>query len=280
MHRNIWHDISTPTIFITDDESIAPILSCFNMGYSYKRSILSTRNGNSVNVSCIERLIPHCHTTHTESIAHISKHLFNHNSSQYNWISKIPVIMKALMITVNPKRITNTKEWLQHQEMTCTYDLDNDWVICSESLYLDQESHDIQALIIHCSWTIESRIRDYSGKNPPYFTPKAMKTIVSMFPKVDHLLVDLPSIEREDSGNQVFNHRIFFRADDPLFLSLDTHHDIESELKANQFLNRTITENCYINDLPITKGLFWLNLQLSNMQNCDAVPSRPMICLL
>src|SRR5690606_23317290 len=55
----------------------------------------------------------------------------------------------------------------------------------------------------------EKLIADYCGENiSPYFTNDAMRLIVEH--GFDHLLVDMPSIDRLFDGGHLSNHRIFW----------------------------------------------------------------------
>ncbi|GBG26044.1 Hypothetical Protein FCC1311_022642 [Hondaea fermentalgiana] len=52
------------------------------------------------------------------------------------------------------------------------------------------------------------RARKFTNTNPPYFTGGAMEYMLSL--GVRHLLVDLPSVDREESGPLMPNHSVFF----------------------------------------------------------------------
>ena len=74
---------------------------------------------------------------------------------------------------------------------------------------------------------------------------------------VQHLLIDLPSVDREEDGGALAAHHLFWN------------------VPADPNFKKTITELVYVpNEIP--DGNYLLNLQVSNFAN-DAAPSRPML---
>ena len=72
-----------------------------------------------------------------------------------------------------------------------------------------------------------------------------------------HLLIDLPSVDRElDGGKLVFHHAFWQVPIDPQF-------------------DKTITELIYVND-SIKDGSYILEIQTAPFEN-DASPSRPIL---
>jgi hypothetical protein len=129
-----------------------------------------------------------------------------------------------------------------------------DWVVNEESL----EGFDlnIEALIIRTKPNDHSKTnRQYSGTNFPYLTLGAMQRIVDA--GVQHLLIDLPSVDREEDGGALAAHHLFWN------------------VPAEPNFQKTITELIYVPN-EIADGTYLLNLQVSNFAN-DAAPSRPML---
>jgi hypothetical protein len=354
-NKRIWYDLSIPTYFASlEDSSQQPILhsmesqsedylSYFHVEQAKINSISSRlKNESSVNVTQLDGLVPHAHSTHTECIAHISKYLFHSpNSFRIDWVSNIPILMRAWRIQLQPIPVRNVYTdgknlgsflgWIHDEEFKLppSYSgskildlLINDLVItskCMESgiaaLKCQSENVQPEALILECVWNNKSNslqhvaanpatnskslrpprpsicIKDYSATNPPYFTPKAMKILVERFPSANHLLVNLPSLEREDSFSLVPSHEIFFRTLDPLFQELEQKQHLfanenpdpsdcisEWEESAYTWLNRSITESCHITSAIGDAQDFCLNLQVPHLVGSDAVPSRPIIC--
>jgi hypothetical protein len=129
-----------------------------------------------------------------------------------------------------------------------------DWVVNEERL----EGFDlnIEALIIRTKPNDHSKTnRQYSGTNFPYLTLGAMQRIVDA--GVQHLLIDLPSVDREEDGGALAAHHLFWN------------------VPAEPNFQKTITELIYVPN-EISDGNYILNLQVSNFAN-DAAPSRPML---
>ena len=129
-----------------------------------------------------------------------------------------------------------------------------DWVVNEESL-LGMDLN-VEALIIRTKPNDHSKMqRQYSGTNFPYLTMGAMQRIVDA--GVQHLLIDLPSVDREEDGGALAAHHLFWN------------------VPAEPNFQKTITELIYVPN-EISDGNYILNLQVSNFAN-DAAPSRPML---
>lgn len=173
---------------------------------------------------------PHGHGTHTENVGHI----VDTNVPVVNSISSSHFF--ANLISVELKNQSN------------------DWVVSEESL----EGFDlkVEALIIRTKPNDHSKVqRQYSGTNFPYLTLGAMQRIVDA--GVQHLLIDLPSVDREEDGGALAAHHLFWNV------------PVEPNFQ------KTITELIYVPN-EIADGTYLLNLQVSNFAN-DAAPSRPML---
>ncbi len=190
----------------------------------------SMKEGFSVNYYQAE-IIPHGHGTHTECVGHIdedmmlvSEVLKNHH-------------FMAQLITVNPKQLEN-----------------GDKVILEEHIERAAIDDGSEALIIRTSpnFSIKKNI-NYSGTNPCYFDVTALEYIAKS--KVKHLLVDLPSVDRESDGGKLAGHKAFWKGERSSFA--------------------TITELIYVPN-EIEDGVYLLNLQLSTIE-LDAAPSRPIL---
>ena len=80
----------------------------------------------------------------------------------------------------------------------------------------------------------------------------------------DHLLVDVPSIDRIFDEGKLVNHRIFWNVEPGSF-----------EVNAETRMNSTITELIYLSN-GIEDGEYLLNLQIAPFV-ADASPSRPLL---
>jgi arylformamidase len=176
---------------------------------------------------------PHGHGTHTENVGHIIDTDFPVVKS----ISSSHFI--AGLISVELKN--EAEDWVVSEESLAGFDLN------------------VEALIIRTKPNDHSKIqRQYSGTNFPYLTLGAMQRIVDA--GVQHLLIDLPSVDREEDGGALAAHHLFW--------------NVPSEPN----FQKTITELIYVPN-EIEDGTYVLNLQVSNFAN-DAAPSRPMLFAL
>lgn len=96
---------------------------------------------------------------------------------------------------------------------------------------------------------------EYSGTNPPYLSAEAMQYIVEC--GIEHLLVDLPSVDREEDGGALAAHKIFW------------------DFPGDSRRHCTITELIYVSD-RIKDGYYLLNIQTAPLA-LDACPSRPVL---
>jgi hypothetical protein len=83
---------------------------------------------------------------------------------------------------------------------------------------------------------------------------------------IKHLLIDLPSVDREEDGGRLAAHKAFWNV-------LDT-----TNLNPEARVDCTITEMIYVND-AILDGSYVLNLQIASFEN-DASPSKPLLYAL
>ena len=186
------------------------------------------KQGSSVNFFNVS-FNPHGNGTHTECLGHISR---EHQS--------LPEVLKehhfmAALLSVKPASLEN-----------------GDLVIPPELLHLSFPL-DIEALIIRTLPNNASKgSKDYSGTNPPYLLPETMEKLVKL--GVNHLLVDLPSVDREEDEGRLNGHRIFW---------------------AEGRERCTITELIYVPP-EVKDGLYLLNLQVTSLK-LDASPSNPVI---
>jgi kynurenine formamidase len=200
---------------------------------------------------------PHGHGTHTENVGHI----IDTDFPVVNSIGSSHFMAK--LITVELMKQDAMQGALQGSSQDLPQDLSQnletgasqgDWVINEESLLgMDLK---VEALIIRTKPNDHSKTnRQYSGTNFPYLTLGAMQRIVDA--GVQHLLIDLPSVDREEDGGALAAHHLFWN------------------VPAEPNFQKTITELIYVPN-EIADGTYLLNLQVSNFAN-DAAPSRPML---
>jgi kynurenine formamidase len=100
---------------------------------------------------------------------------------------------------------------------------------------------------------------------PPYLSPEAVLWIVEQ--GIEHLIVDLPSVDRVEDGGHLAAHRVFFGLP-------AGGRDLDQARRARC----TITELAYIAD-EMPDGEYLLTLQVPAISG-DAVPSRPLLYAL
>ncbi|MCC5923769.1 MAG: cyclase family protein [Crocinitomicaceae bacterium] len=185
--------------------------------------------GGSVNFRAIF-FNPHGHGTHTECLGHITKEIHSINEHLQNWF------FKAQVISIKPIQINN------------------DLVITPACFPVLDDN--IEALIVRTLPNDNSKLsKNYSDSNPPYFSTECLAILEEK--NIAHLLIDLPSVDREkDDGKLAFHHGFWQVPDNPQF-------------------HKTITEFIFVPD-HVTDDIYLLNLQVAPFEN-DASPSRPVI---
>lgn len=199
-----------------------------------------TRRGGSCNCETIT-LNPHGNGTHTECVGHLST----------NRIAVSEVLRESFILA----QLISVRTEEDGQGGDC---IGREGIL--NSTFNVQDSP-VGGLIIRTLPNGESKKRaEWSGHNPPYLSADAAHFIRSL--GVDHLLVDLPSLDREDDPN-LTAHRIFW--------NLPEQGQVEGEVTDG----RTITEMIYVPD-EVLDGLYLLNLQVPPFL-LDAAPSRPLL---
>lgn len=195
----------------------------------------------------------HCSGTHTECVGHLLG-----GSSNIGSILK-DVFLPAVLVTVDPINFKNTNE-----SYHCDID-ENEYVITKELIKTQLEQwinfNPIALIIRTIPNRIEKQFYRFNVNVPPFFTNDALKYI-SQF-KIEHLIVDIPSLDRMDDRGILGNHRLFWGA------SKISSNELDMESQ------KTITELAYIPNL-VKDGIYLLNIQIPHFV-CDAAPSRPFI---
>lgn len=181
---------------------------------------------------------PHGHGTHTECLGHITTEV--HSVNQHLKQS----FFKAIVISVAPKQ-----QWNEVANVL-------DDIITAAQLSEILKDVKSEALVIRTLPNdIDKKQKNYSASNPPYIEEGAIEILNKI--GIEHLLIDLPSVDREEDGGK-----------------LAFHHAFWSVPQAPQF-HKTITEFIYVPD-TIEDGNYLLNLQTAPFEN-DATPSRPVL---
>lgn len=200
--------------------------------------------GASCNCNRIS-LVPHCNGTHTEGVGHLTVQQVP--LQQYVPLSPLP----ALLLTVAPEPAD-----------ACTEDSDpapqpGDRVVTRAALlraWRGFPGPPVPALLLRTGARLET-------DNPPYVTRQFMQELVAR--GVEHLVLDLPSVDRANDEGRLTAHRVFF--------GLPPHSvDRAQATRAHC----TLTELAHFPP-TLADGPCALQLQLAPF-NGDAVPSRPL----
>jgi arylformamidase len=208
------------------------------------------RRGGSCNCET-HSITPHGDGTHTEGIGHLLK-------------ERVPVgplmteaLVPALVVTVTPARLDSVTDDVSGNHAP------DDRVIDQLSLQeaiararKQDPSVQTRALIVRTQAP-----RAAHGENPAYFTVDA--ALIVREAGFEHVLVDLPSLDRAHDGGLLAAHRAFF--------------DLPARATSIKGPppRRTITELCAI-PATLKDGVYALALQLAPLE-ADAVPSRPLL---
>ncbi len=187
--------------------------------------------GASTNFNTI-KFNPHAHGTHTECVGHITKEFYSINDSLKQFF------FLAELITIQPKK------------------QGDDFIITKDQIKNTITTKGCEALIIRTVPNQENkRNKQYSNTNWPYLTEEA--AIYTRILNIQHLLIDLPSVDKEKDDGKLLAHKAFWNF--PQAIRFDA----------------TITEMIYV-DNKIEDGKYLLNLQIASFEN-DASPSKPIL---
>jgi kynurenine formamidase len=179
---------------------------------------------------------PHGHGTHTESVGHIAPEVYPVGDQFKRYF------FTAQVVSLRP-------------EDRRAPDNRTDLVITLEQLRNVVNERPPEALVIRTLPAIPKEARDWSGTNPAYLQSTACAWLRSI--GVKHLLLDLPSVDREEDGGVLAAHHAFW----------DYPNTVDRE--------RTISELLHI-PTEVRDGDHLLELQLPHFLN-DAAPSRPLL---
>lgn len=191
---------------------------------------------------------PHGHGTHTECLGHITRDFYSINQCLKQFF------FKAELISITPENINDdlviTKEQIQRHFVISTQE--------KSHAQIDNP----QAIIIRTlPNSVSKKHKNYSKTNPPYLSEEAAIYIRKI--GIQHLLIDLPSVDREEDEGKLLAHKAFWNVKNVNNLNDDAR------------LNCTITEMIFVED-TIQDGSYILNLQIASFEN-DASPSKPIL---
>ncbi|HMG16735.1 MAG TPA: cyclase family protein, partial [Saprospiraceae bacterium] len=145
----------------------------------------STKEGGKVNFKDV-KINPHGNGTHTECVGHISNGEFTINNvlKTFHFMTKL--------VSLFPEQQNN-----------------GDRIITKSQIVEIFEPKEVESLTIRTlPNSVDKKQRNYSGTNPPYIDSEGIKFLVNNGLK--HLLVDLPSVDKEDDEGQLLAHKAFW----------------------------------------------------------------------
>ena len=221
-------DGKNPTFFGATSPSVNPVESDNFIG--------DIKQGGSCNV-LVASVNIHCTGTHTECVGHID------NSGTMITDVCPKGFIPATLVSVKPIPANHITE-SYHVPLS-----DKDRIITQEMLVKKLAGKSFESLILRTLPNTENKKSLNYDENPaPFLTHDAIDFITEI--GVQHLLIDLPSIDRANDGGQLRNHHRFFQE------------------------GKTISELLYIPD-PVKDGEGFLQIQIPNW-GLDAAPSRPI----
>jgi arylformamidase len=217
------------------------------------------RRGGSCNCET-HHLTPHADGTHTEGPGHLL--------SQRVPVRVDDVVCVAVLVRVKPRPLGEVADDHSGNHR------DDDEVVdmlglreAIDAVVVPAGAPAPAAIVIATGSGAQRRAARFSGTNPPYLTVEAATLLRER--GFRHVLVDLPSLDREDDGGLLASHRAFF--DLPTGVRSAEEHNEPVSAPAP----RTVTELIAVDD-HVAAGLYALFLQVAPIV-ADAVPSRPLL---
>ncbi len=221
---DVHFDGSDPNCFYAPLPAINPVVAGDFIG--------STAAGGSVNFKTVT-INPHGNGTHTECVGHIAKEVYNLSDCLKRFI------FSARLISIYPQRMDN-----------------GDRCITKDQLAALIRPGEVEAIVLRTLPNDDlKKSRQYSGTNPPYLEEAAAQLLVDY--GIDHLLLDLPSVDREEDDGKLLAHKAFW------------------QYPFNTRKQATITEMVYVSP-EIKDGLYLLQIQVTSFV-LDASPSKPVL---
>jgi kynurenine formamidase len=186
---------------------------------------------------------PHAHGTHTECLGHITKEFYsvNHCLKQF--------FFWAILISVQPEKVGEDLVISKSQIEKALQSVQNS-EIKSEAIVIRTLPNEPS-----------KKSLKYSNTNPPFLSEEAALFLRES--GIQHLLIDLPSVDKERDEGKLVAHKAFWNVTDVNHLNVDAR------------LNSTITEMIFVPN-EVHDGNYVLNLQIASFEN-DASPSKPIL---
>ena len=221
-----------------------------------------TARGGSCNVGELH-LIPHCHGTHTECVGHLVDERISVD------LVLRGALFPATLVTIAPEPAAG------HPEADAAIAAPTDRLVSARALAAalavdggrgpartPAPFH--RAVVLRTTPNATTKLAArYDGAAPPAYLTAAAGALLADL-GCDHVIVDLPSLDRMSDGGKLAAHRAFF--------GLPAGGRALGQARR---AHATITELAYIAD-EVADGRYLLDLQLAAFAS-DAAPSRPLL---
>jgi arylformamidase len=225
--------------------------------YAAGRFVGAVASGGSVNCSTMT-ITPHCQMTHTESVAHLTR------ESGDTWRIVPRGLLPAVVVSVHPEPARESAESTDPQPwgtdtLITRRRLRAAWPMARPNANLPEP---VAAIIRTLPNDEAKRSRDYSDSVPPYLTREAVEWLVEK--RIEHLVLDVPSVDRTHDEGMLVGHRIFF--------GLPPRSTARGDAARSR---ATITELAFVPD-ELLDGPCVMTLAVPALGG-DAVPSQPIV---
>ena len=186
---------------------------------------------------------PHAHGTHTECLGHITREFYSINQCLKQFF------FFGTLISVQPEKV-GEDEVISHSQIEKALKSFPNLEIKPEAIIIRTLPNDVS-----------KKSMKYSNTNPPFLTEEAALFLRES--GIQHLLIDLPSVDKEKDGGKLVAHKAFWNVKDVNNLNDDARLDC------------TISEMIFVSN-EVLDGNYLLNLQIASFEN-DASPSKPIL---
>jgi arylformamidase len=185
-------------------------------------------------------ITPHGNGTHTECYGHISA---DPNATIQNCLKRF--LFVAVVVSVPVEKLENGDSIIK---------------LAALEEILKTHSHlQPEAVVLRTLPNSDEKLtHHYSGSNPTYLEPGIGALLADA--GIQHLLLDLPSVDRESDEGKLINHHQFWR------------------YPSQPRCGATITELIYVPE-TVADGIYLLNLQITSLP-MDASSSKPVLYAL
>jgi kynurenine formamidase len=260
--REVMTDLAHPTVIAIDLNFEAAQPRHFGAPAAASRPFAvpgfsgSVAHGAGCNCNVVT-LIPHCNGTHTECAGHLTLEPLDAHRV-------VPAgLLPALLLTIEPAQFQS------QPESTDPAPQSGDTLITRRALESNWPRllpFQPEALILRTLPNAAEKMhRDYSQGTPPYLSREAADFLVAR--GIEHIVCDLPSIDRARDAGRLTAHRVFFGLPPG-----------SRSLRESLRPQATVTELAFIPD-TVPDGAYLLEIQVPAIGG-DAVPSRPLLFAL